>query len=75
MDELAKSIIEEQIKYGVDRNIAEPAVTKALETIKRVIERRTKAKNPTFNSSVDELVVTQSTMLTSGYIDVNKAAI
>lgn len=75
LDKLAKSIIEEQIKYGVDRNIAEPAVTKALETIKRVIERRTKAKNPTFNSSVDELVVTQSTMLTSGYIDGNKAAI
>lgn len=75
LDELAKSIIEEQIKYGVDRNIAEPAVTKALETIKRVIERRTKAKNPTFNSSVDELVVTQSTMLTSGYADGNKAAI
>ena len=66
LDEVAKQLIETQIKQGVDRNIVEPVVTKALDTIKRLIERRTKAKEQNFNSSVDELVVSQSTMLTSG---------
>lgn len=66
LDEIAKQLIETQIKQGVDRNIAEPAVNKALNTVKGLIERRTKAKEQNFNSSVDELVVSQSTMLTSG---------
>lgn len=66
LDEIAKQLIETQIKQGVDRNIAEPAVNKALDTVKHLIERRTKAKEQNFNSSVDELVVSQSTMLTSG---------
>ena len=66
LDEVAKQLIEDQIKQGVDRNIAEPAVNKALDTIKRLIERRIKAKEQNFNSSVDELIISQSTMLTSG---------
>lgn len=66
LDEVAKQLIETQIKQGIDRNIVEPVVTKALDTVKRLIERRTKAKEQNFNSSVDELVVSQSTMLTSG---------
>ena len=66
LDKVAKQLIETQIKQGVDRNIAEPAVNKALETVKKLIERRTKAEEQNFNSSVDELVVSQSTMLTSG---------
>ena len=65
LDKVAKQLIETQIKQGVDRNIAEPAVNEALEIIKNLIERRTKAKEQNFNSSVDELVVSQSIMLTS----------
>lgn len=72
LDDVAKGLIDAQVKNGVDRAIAEPAINKALETIKRLIERRTKAKEQTFNSSVDELIVSQSTMLTS---DRNKDAV
>lgn len=66
LDEVAAQLIEDNIKLGVDRAVAEPAVNKALNTVKRLIERRLKAQENNFNSSVDELVVSQSTMLTSG---------
>lgn len=61
-DDLAKNIINEEIKNGKDKSIVESAVNKAKAVIQRKIESRLEAKN-TMLSSIDEVVIAQSSLI------------
>ena len=61
-DDLAKNIINEEIKNGKDKSIVESAVNKAKTVIQRKIASRLEAKN-TMLSSIDEVVIAQSSLI------------
>ena len=62
---VAEDIIAEQIKNGIDKNIAIPFVNKALGVIQRKIEARKAQKENTLASSVDEILIQQSVIDTT----------
>lgn len=65
LDKLAQELIKDQTRKGVPESVAINAVNHALDSVKRTIERRRNAKEKTFNSTVDEVLISQSSMLVS----------
>ena len=62
-DKLANEIIEAEVKNGADRAIATETVNKSKAIIQRKIAKRLEAKNETMQSSVDEVLITQSSLI------------
>lgn len=63
LDAIAKELIDGYVAIGVDRVLAETAVNKSKNTIKRVLERKRQASAPTMQSSVDDVILTQSSII------------
>ena len=63
LDAVAKELIDGYIATGVDRVLAETAVNKSKNIIQRVLERKRKATVPTMQSSVDDIILTQSSII------------
>lgn len=63
LDAIAKELINNYISIGVDRVFAETAVNRSKIVIKRVLERKRKAAAPTMQSSVDDIILTQSSII------------
>ena len=63
LDAVAKELIDGYVATGVDRVLAETAVNKSKNTIKRVLERKHQASAPTMQSSVDDIILTQSSII------------
>lgn len=69
LDAVAQSLIDNYVKQGFDRAIAEAAVNKSKNIIKRVIERRKNGTKATMDSSIDEVIVEQINPLEKAYKD------
>ena len=63
LDAVAKELIDGYVATGIDRVLAETAVNKSKNIIKRVLERKRKASAPTMQSSVDDIILTQSSII------------
>lgn len=63
LDEVAKELIDGYVATGIDRVLAETAVNKSKTIIQRVLERKRKAAAPTMQSSVDDIILTQSSII------------
>ena len=63
LDAIAKELIDGYVATGVDRVLAETAVNKSKNIIKRVLERKRQASAPTMQSSVDDIILTQSSII------------
>lgn len=63
LDAVAKELIDSYVATGIDRVLVETAVNKSKNIIKRVLERRRKASAPTMQSSVDDIILTQSSII------------
>ena len=63
LDTLAQQFINDLVSTNVDKVLAETAITKAKNTIKRVLEKRSKKENTTMQSSIDEVIVNQSSII------------
>lgn len=63
LDAVAKELIDSYIATGVDRVLAETAVNKSKTIIQRVLERKHQASAPTMQSSVDDIILTQSSII------------
>ena len=65
LDAIAKELIDGYVATGVDRVLAETAVTKSKNTIQGYLERKRKAAEPTMQSSIDDVIITQSSIIES----------
>ena len=63
LDAVAKELIDGYVATGIDRVLAETAVNKSKTIIQRVLERKRKAAAPTMQSSVDDIILTQSSII------------
>ena len=63
LDAVAKELIDGYVATGIDRVLAETAVNKSKNIIKRVLERKRQASAPTMQSSVDDIILTQSSII------------
>lgn len=63
LDVVAKELIDGYVAAGVDRVLAETAVNKSKIIIQRVLERKRQAAAPTMQSSVDDIILTQSSII------------
>lgn len=63
LDVLAQQLINDLVSTNVDKVLAETAITKAKNTIKRVLEKRSKKENTTMQSSIDEVIINQSSII------------
>lgn len=65
LDAIAKELINSYISSGVDRVLAETIVTKSKNIIQRVLDRKRKAAEVTMQSSVDDIILNQSSIIES----------
>lgn len=65
LEAIAQELINEYISTGIDRVLAETAVTKSKNTIQGYLERKRKAAKPTMQSSIDDVIITQSSIIES----------
>lgn len=63
LNAVAKELIDGYVATGVDRVLAETAVNKSKTIIQRVLERKRQATAPTMQSSVDDIILTQSSII------------
>ena len=63
LDAVAKELIDGYVATGIDRVLAETAVNKSKNVIKRVLERKRNASAPTMQSSIDDIILTQSSII------------
>lgn len=63
LDAVAKELIDGYVATGIDRVLAETAVNKSKTIIQRVLERKRKAAAPTMQSSIDDVILTQSSII------------